>query len=254
MRANQERSRCHTVVSAGLLLLVAAGALQAEPEIQRGVVEASQRTVISSELSARVETVPRRAGEAFEQGEPLVELDCGLYRAERSKVGAKLARAKRKLDNRERLADLDSVGKLEVELARLAVKEARAELRIARLNAGRCTVEAPFDGRVVQIHAREHESVKAQQKMIEIVGRALEVRVIVPARWLDWLDTGAAMKLRAEETGSEVAGTVTRIGAAVDPVSHTVPVWASLDSPDAGLRPGMSGSVRFPERPAGTGD
>ncbi|MEF8833320.1 MAG: efflux RND transporter periplasmic adaptor subunit [Halofilum sp. (in: g-proteobacteria)] len=215
----------------------------------RGMIEAVQRTVLSSELSDRVAALPQRSGESFEAGDRLVEFDCGLYRAQRDKVATRLAQAQRREDNRERLAELDSVGRLEVELARLAVEEAEAELRIASLNVARCTIEAPFDGRVVRMHASEHQSVKAQQKLLEIVGAELEARVIVPADWLSWLATGDAMRMRVEETGATVSGRVTRIGAAVDPVSHTVPVWASLDGADGSLRPGMSGDVTFPARP-----
>ncbi|MEF8833274.1 MAG: efflux RND transporter periplasmic adaptor subunit [Halofilum sp. (in: g-proteobacteria)] len=231
-----------------LVSLIAAKPAAAADE-PRGKIEAVQRTVLSSELSARVASLPRRAGESFEAGNTLVELDCGLYRAERDKVATRLAQAKRRRDNRERLAELDSVGQLEVELARLAVEESEAELRIASLNAARCTIEAPFDGRVVRLHASEHQSVKAQQKLLEIVGAGLEARVIVPADWLSWLRTGDAMRMRVEETGATVHGAVTRIGAAVDPVSHTVPVWASLEGAGASLRPGMSGDVTFPGRP-----
>ena len=235
-----------------LLVVTLAGAGGAPAaEAPRGVIEAVHRTVLSSELSGRVTALPKRPGEAFSAGDALARIDCALYEAERDKVASRLAQARRKLDNKQRLAELDSVGKLAVDLAELAVREARAELEIARLNVERCDVEAPYDGRVVKLHASEHQNVQAQQKLLAIVGRRLEARVIVPADWLDWLRPGAPMALAVEETGTTVEGEVARVGAAVDPVSHTVPVWARLASPGEALRPGMSGAARFPGRPGG---
>ena len=236
-----------------LVPVLAAAVVPARAEEQRGMIEAVERTVISSELSARIESLPKKAGEAFAAGEPLVELDCGVFRAERNKVEIKLEQARRKLENKRRLEELDSVGKLAVELAELAVEEAQAELEIASLNVERCTIEAPYAGRVVKRKAREYQSVQRRQELLEIAGRGLQARIIVPAGWLAWLEPGSPVELAVDETGERVVGTVERIGAAVDPVSHTVPVWASLEEPSATLRPGMSGAARFPERPGDSG-
>ena len=225
-------------------LAIASGA-QAE---QRAKIEAIEGTVISTELSGRIASLPFRPGDAFDKGDELAELDCTLYHAERDRVSAQLQSARKTLSNRRRLAELRSIGKLEVDLAELAVRESSAELRIASINVKRCSINAPFSGRVVKLHSRQGQSVKAQEKLMEIVGRDLEARVIVPARWLSWIAKGQGVELAVEETGESVSGQVTRIGAAVDPVSHTIPVWASLKE-STSLRPGMSGVARFPNRP-----
>lgn len=232
-----------------LVLLLLASGLPAYADAPRGVVEAVQRTILSSEISGRVMAMPKRSGEAFSKGDVLVRLGCSLYEAERDKVATRLKQAQRQRDNKERLAELDSVGKLTVDMAALAVEEAEAQRRIARLNVARCRIEAPFKGRVVKRHASEHQSVQAQQKLLEVVGHQLEARIIVPADWLEWLAPGERMTLEVDETGHTVKGEVVRVGAAVDPVSHTVPVWAQLTREGQALRPGMSGAARFEGQP-----
>lgn len=219
-------------------------------EPQRAMVEAVQRTTISSELSGRVEAMPFRAGDTFKQDDEIVSMDCALYTAERDRVGAKLASARRRLDNNQRLAELQSVGKLDVDLARLAVSESNAEYRAAATKVSRCKIEAPYDGRVVSRKVSEGQSVNSQEKLLEIVGRELEARIIVPATWLSWLEPGIETQLEVEETGEHVSGTVSRIGASVDPVSHTIPIWAKLEVTPA-LRPGMTASATFPSRDKG---
>lgn len=219
---------------------------------QRAMIEAIHSTTISSELSGRIESMPFREGGAFKQGDELVSMDCALYVAERDRVGAKLASAKRQYENNQRLSELQSVGKLDVDLSRLAVNEANAEYRAARTNVDRCTIEAPYDGRVVNRAVSEGQSVDAREKLLGIVGRSLEARIIVPATWLAWMKPGIEAELEIEETGERITGAITRIGASVDPVSHTIPVWAKLALTPS-LRPGMTAVATFPTH-AGTSE
>ena len=85
-----------------------------------------------------------------------------------------------------------------------------------------------------------------------IVGETLNARVIVPANWLSWLKKDDVVNLSVSETGTSVSGHVVRIGAAVDPVSHTIPIWARLDK-TADLRPGMTARAEFPGAPNNAG-
>ena len=64
-------------------------------------------------------------------------------------------------------------------------------------------------------------------------------------RWLAWLRAGQALELAVDETGRTVIAEVHTTGAAIDPVSQSVSVRASISASDASLVPGMSGTVRF---------
>lgn len=235
---------CATLLTSTVQVVNAADEAQAALEPQRAVIEATDRATISSEVSGRIESMAFREGDAFTKGQTLVKMDCGQYVAERDRVGARLASARRKLENNQRLMELRSVGQLEVDLSRLAVNESDAEYRIARTNVDRCAIKAPYDGRVVERNASVGQSVQAQAELLAIVGKKLEARVIVPADWLAWLEPGRQAQLTIEETRENVAAKVTRIGASVDPVSHTIPIWAEIDV-TASLRPGMTASAIF---------
>lgn len=234
------------LVRVGVLLLAAAPAIALAD--QRAQIEAVSATVISSQLSGRIDKIGYREGETFDKGDVLTSIDCTSYIAERDRVRAKLGSARRKHENQEQLQRLQSAGKLEVDLSRLAVSETRAQLRGAQADVNRCDVRAPFDGRVAELYASLGESVKPQQKLLKIVGTELDARVIVPATWLSWLDEGAKVTLAVAENGARVSGKVVRIGAAVDPVSHTIPVWVDLGKAEA-LRPGMTARASFPGAP-----
>ena len=219
---------------------------------ERAQIEALYGTTISSEVSGRIDRIGYHEGESFKKGATLISIDCTSYAAERDRVAAKLASAQAKRDNQEKLAQLQSAGKLEVELARLNVNESAAELKAARANVARCSINAPFAGRVDTLQASLGQSIKPQDELMTIVGETLNARVIVPANWLSWLKKDDVVNLSVSETGTSVSGHVVRIGAAVDPVSHTIPIWARLDK-TADLRPGMTARAEFPGAPNNAG-
>jgi hypothetical protein len=67
---------------------------------------------------------------------------------------------------------------------------------------------------------------------------------------LSWLAVDQQATLRVDEADTTVSSRVKRIGAAVDPVSHTVPVWLSIPADATELRSGMSGNAVFADYPA----
>jgi hypothetical protein len=75
--------------------------------------------------------------------------------------------------------------------------------------------------------------------------RDLEVKMLVPSLWLSWLGPGDRFDIHVDETGEVLAGRVTRLGALVDAVGQSIPVFAKLDTRSDKLIAGMSGTVRF---------
>lgn len=231
-------------------LLPAVIPAQAEEYKARAVIKARDRAVLSGELAARVTGLPKRAGESFKQGELLVGLDCALYEAQAGKVAAEHNAAKIKLENARQLNELRSIGSLDVALAQSEYAQTQAELRIARINTQRCRITAPYDGKVVTVLINQHENIRQQQELIEIIAdRRLEAEVVVPATWLGWLQPAAPLTLQIDETGARVEATIAAISPAIDPVSQTLLLRAELAQP-AELIPGMSATAYF--GPAGT--
>lgn len=211
----------------------------------RAVIKASQRAVLSGELAARIERLPLRAGDAFAKGDVLVALDCALYQAQTEKVAAELEAARIRRDNANEMQRLNAIGELDVALAMSEFAQAQAELKIARLNTSRCSIRAPWDGRVVTVLVNEHEVIRQQQELIEVLSTdALEAEVVVPAEWLRWLRSGQALQLQVDSMEKRVEGRVIALNPAIDAVSQTVSLRAELI--DAGdLVPGMSASAVF---------
>ena len=221
-------------------------AAEAGLEPARWIIKSELRTELSSEISAKIIRLPHRAGASFMKGDTLVQFDCSLLKAEQSKAAAKQSAAEIKVKHDSKLQEFKSVGTLEIALDQAAFDAAAAEYRISTLAVDRCNITAPFDGKVVQVMANEHQSVKAQQPLLEILQPSrLELEIMAPSDWLSWLKPGIPFVIKVDETGGEYTATVAAIGAAVDPVSKMILVRGKLDKPATALVPGMGAAAVF---------
>lgn len=243
---------------ASLVFTMAAGqaAAQPAPDGVRAQLVAVRHVVIASELAGKISSLPLREGQRFRQGEILVSYDCSLHRARLDRATQAELAARKKLDVAEQLEKLASISKSDLDQARSALAVAQAESGVERAMTRRCTIAAPFAGRVGETFVRAAEHVAEGKELMSIHDdSAFEVQTIVPSRWLAWLKPGYPMQISVEETGQTYTASVLRIAGSVDPVSQSVKVIGRLSNDRAGrdgsgLLPGMSGVVRI-EPPSG---
>ena len=225
--------------------LVAALALAASPaaaqEPVRGLVRAVYDAWISTELNAQIVKIQRREGEAFKRNEVLIAFDCDKYETEHRAARAEQEFTRVVLDNSIALDRRGAIGRFEVAQNRAKHDKAKAQAETLAARVRQCTIEAPFDGRVAEMKARAFELSTPNQPLMRLVNTdELEIELIVPSAWLTWLKPGFGFSLRIDETGGEHAATVQRIAAAVDSVSQTVKVVATLVNRTPDILPGMS--------------
>jgi multidrug efflux pump subunit AcrA (membrane-fusion protein) len=132
--------------------------------------------------------------------------------------------------------------------ARLA--QAQAESQVYQIQVNRCRILAPFDGQVVRRRAQAYESVAPGAPVLDIVNnRHLEINLLVPSRWLPILKSGLAFTFTPDETGTPLQARVARLGARIDESSQTLSLTGVIETKDAALMAGMSGTAHFPEKP-----
>jgi len=213
----------------------------------RTQLSARNTVTVSSEIAARISSLPLREGDAFRAGQQLVGFDCSLYQTQLQKAAAASEGADALVKSDQRMAELQSIGRFEVEQAQARLKEARAEESAARLVVGRCSINAPFAGHVAKRHVAAHQYVASGSPLLDIIEtEQLELQMIVPSKWLTWLKPGVPFTVDVEELGKAYPAKVQRLGARIDPVSQTVAVFGVMDGNRLGLLPGMSGWAVFP--------
>lgn len=201
-------------------------------------------TTLAAEIGAKVSRLPIPEGEAFKQGQTLVAFDCSVPAAQLNKARAALAAAQTTYSANQRLIETGSVGKVEVEVSGAEVSKSRAEVAANAAVLAKCSVPAPYAGRVAEQKVREQQYVQPGQALLEIIDDSiLELEFIAPSRWLAWLRMGYIFQVRIDETNKSYPAKVLRIGARVDPVSQSVKIAAAIDGRFPELIAGMSGKV-----------
>jgi HlyD family secretion protein len=132
-----------------------------------------------------------------------------------------------------------------VAVARERITEAKQALRVARRQAEEAVVVAPFAGIVTAINAEPGQAVGAQG-VVRLVSTALEIRLEVDESNLADLAVGqtAAVSSSAFPEG-DFSGTVSEIGAAVDPSRGTVRITVTPITLPQWLRPGQTVNVNI---------
>lgn len=201
---------------------------------------------LSSEISAKIASMPLREGDAFRAGQTLVSLDCSLYAAQMHKAQAEAEAAVQLKRVDDRLSQLHSIGEVDVQQADAKAKASAAELAYMQATVRKCSIAAPFDGRVLKRSAAAQQFAEPGKTLLTVVDTShLELKMIVPSKWLAWLKPGHPLSVNVDEVGKTYPATVARIGARVDPVTQTVDVTAALSGHAPELLPGMSGWASF---------
>lgn len=210
----------------------------------RAQLSPRQYTTLAAEIGARISQLPLREGAIFKRGDLLVRFDCTMQQALLNKARAELTAAGYTYAANQRLASLGSVGNVELNLSEAAQQKARAEVGAQQAVLDKCSITAPFSGRIAEQKVREQQYVQPGQALLEILDDSvLELEFLVPSLWLGWIKPGLTFDVEIDETARRYTAKFTRIGARIDPVSQSIKVVAVIDGTHPELLSGMSGRV-----------
>ncbi|WP_137938882.1 efflux RND transporter periplasmic adaptor subunit [Chitinivorax sp. B] len=241
-----------TAVRLGLLLLgcLATNTLAAQLAATDGRIRVQlmsrDAVTLSSEVAAKIARLPVQEGASFSKGQALVEFDCSGFRAQLNKAQASLDAARQLVKVNARLAELNSIGALELTQAEGKAKESAAEVSYMHSVVSKCVISAPFAGRVAKRIAAQHQYVNPGMPILELVDSGpLELRMLLPSKWLAWLKPGVRFNVQVDELDRNLPASINRLGARIDPVSQSVSATGTMEAQDAALLPGMSGWAAF---------
>ncbi|MBF0160209.1 MAG: efflux RND transporter periplasmic adaptor subunit [Magnetococcales bacterium] len=239
-----------TVIFSGSVGMDAAENGLRKPSLEQREIRAQlaphRYTTLSAEVAARISRIAVQEGGSFRAGQVLVTLDCSMQQAQLDKSVAALAATRKVLSANKRLAELHSVGKVELGVSEAEEQKAHAEVKLMTVAIGKCHIAAPFAGRVAEQKVREQQYVQPGQPVLDIIDDSvLELEFLVPSRWLVWLKPDLVFQVQIDETARNYPARILRIGAKVDPVSQSVKLVAAINGRFPELIAGMSGHVQM---------
>jgi membrane fusion protein, multidrug efflux system len=215
------------------------------PLIRVPAVLARQMEVqLSFPVAGILASVSVRAGDRVSLNQELARLQSDTTEAQVVQASAALEKAGRDLARIEKLR-AERVTTLEsVQDAKTLVEQASAALRIAEFNRRHSIIVAPADGIVLRRLAEPNEQVPAARPVLSFAGEAdgWIAKAGLTARNAARIKPGATITLEFGADG-RATGKIVRMAETIDPTTLTVFVEAALDSPPAGARSGLNGSL-----------
>ncbi len=214
--------------------------------------------MISAGVDSVLMTHYFKEGETFDRGNLLVKFDDRRYKQaviiEKQNLAEETKQfqyAKKEMQRIQKLHQSKMAGNHELEQAKLkrevaAIRQLRSEakLKLAQYRLDKCSIKAPFSGRLTTKDAKEHEFVRAGQPIISIIDDHQLLAVMhVPSQYRPQIALDMKITVRIDETATEYHGSVYSIGAVIEPGSRTFEVKVLIENQDLVLSGGMSGLV-----------
>ena len=219
---------------------------------------------VGTPLEGRVVTVHVLVGQRVSVGDPLVTLDCpeaAAMRAAAAVAQASLREARIELERQRRMQQ-EGVG-IERDVVATETKVSAAEAELSRVEAGAVSigkgtaaavvVRAPIGGIVIGRKASAGMAVQRGGDPLVEIGdtSALWIVADVFERDLSHVHQGAKSRIKFPSVDRQMEGRVTSVGTVVASGLRTAPVFLTIDTHRASLRPGMYGRVEIDAADAG---
>jgi membrane fusion protein (multidrug efflux system) len=215
------------------------------PEIRVQVVADTSAT-LGAPMSGRLAQFPLRDGDRFKQGQVIARFNCAEKESTLTRARAVLDGRKTVNQSKQRLHELGTSSEVEYKVAQADEEQAAADLKTAQTQVDECVVAAPFTGRVSATYTHNFQFLQTGAPMLDILSdKDLDLELIVPSLWLNWLKPGSKFTVAIGESGKTYAATLTRLSGKVDAVSRSIKVYGRIDNPPDTLLPGMSGRAMF---------
>ncbi|WP_417450605.1 efflux RND transporter periplasmic adaptor subunit [Kordiimonas sp.] len=236
-----------------LITEVASGQIRKYP----GVLEATDTSTMSFQLSGNVKILKKNAGDHVVAGEILAVLDkqpfeLNVQSAEAEHQNALSAQIiqKQDYDRQKQLFAKGWVSQAAIDKAEASMSSssssvdyALSRLGMARRDLANTELRAPFDGTIASKHVQQFQDVSAGQPLLDIaVDGALEAVFLVPEMGVGLLHPGMPVTLTFSSVEGAHEGRITELGT-VASNANAFTVRAAVLNPPSALRPGMTSEI-----------
>jgi len=95
-----------------------ASSLYASQDFQsRAVIVSLDRTILSSEIAGEIVELSKFEGDSFKKGEPLIKIDCAVYKAQKRKIDVEKEIARLELEKNKKLDTFGSIGTFDIQIS-----------------------------------------------------------------------------------------------------------------------------------------
>ncbi len=216
-----------------------------------GTVRANQDVMVSAEESGVIREIMAEKGNPVREGQGMFRLDSDLLQAQVDQARAMANMARETWERRKRLYEEDQVGSELVYLeSKYASEQTSANLRFLEERLERTVIRAPISGILDSREIEVGSMVAAGTPVARIVDNdPVRITAGVPERYAVDVRTGADAVVTFDVISDEdFLGTISYVGAAVNPRNRTFPVELILPNPGGFIKPEMVANMAVVRR------
>lgn len=215
-----------------------------------GTLEPRERVALTANASDRVTGVFFEDGQRVRRGTTLITLAVDEERAMLASAQAMQAEATRQLERNQRLSNDGAVSLLSLQQSQRDAESSAANVSAAQARIRDRTLVAPFDGVLGFRQVSVGAFVSPGQVVATLIDDTqMRLEFGVPSIFVSDLKTGLTIKATtADVPGRIFEGQMTSIDNAIDPVTRSVKVRATLPNKDGALRAGTFMTVDLMSR------
>jgi len=201
---------------------------------------------LEAKLNGRIEQMPIALGDKVQARQLIARLEAGEIEARLEQAEASLGQAERDWSRVSRLFEQQGVTRAEYDAAEARFRVAKGTVAEAKAMKGYVEILAPFDGVVTRKWADVGDLAVPGKSLIELVDpSALQLEADIPEAIAGRIHAKARLVVRADGFNGELAGVVTEIAPAADPVRRTFRIKLDLP-PSEAIKPGQFARLLVP--------
>lgn len=206
-----------------------------------GTLEPNEVVDLTLNTADRVQALYFDDGQRVKKGKTLLSLAQREQIALTEEAEANVDEARKQLERVERLTERNAVSQAELDEARRAMNSASARLRAVQSRQKDRVLVAPFDGVLGFRQVSVGTFIRPGDTVARLIDDSeMNLEFTVPSIFLRSLKPGTQVSARTDDLRDMVfEGVIATIDNAIDPVTRSVRVRATLDNPDRILMSGM---------------
>jgi len=212
-----------------------------------GEVEAFHDITISAEESGKIARFEVEKGASVAQGDMIAKIDDAVLVPQVDEARALASVAREQYERQRRLLDEENVGSEIVVLQLKSTYEAAAaRLTLLEERMLRTEIRAPVAGIFDERFVEAGELVAPGTPIARVVAvRRVKVAGGVPERYALDIQSGDTARITFDVLpGREFVGTISFVGATIDPANRTIPIEIVLDNRERLVKPNMVANVQ----------
>lgn len=211
-------------------------------------IRADSEVTLYAKATGFLKSITKDRGDRVKAGELIAVLEIPEMNSEIAHAKASFALEETTLKRLEAIRKVEKSAVTDQDLDLSRAKRDMAEATVKRLETmrGYTEIRAPFDGAVTERYADPGAFIQLG-KLVSLVDISkVRVLVEVPESEVRFSPVGTEAQVRLDALpGKQVAGRVSRISGALDPVMRTMRVEIDLPNPDLSIYPGMYARVEL---------